>query len=57
MKWISKSPPIYIRLGDEWFNETNGYIYRADIHNNKWKAPEYFLTDIPFPPKTKIMGK
>ena len=52
MKWISKDAPLYIREGDEWFNERDGVCYQCDIKQRIWWQTGRSF--IPFPKKTKV---
>lgn len=49
--WYSKSQPIYVFLGDRWFNERNNKMYVADLDKMEWVGES---DRIPFPPKCKI---
>lgn len=53
MKWIGKSPPLYVREGDEWWDEINKICYECDIKNRIWWQTG--RPTIPFPPKTKVI--
>lgn len=58
MKWSSKNPPQYVWEGDEWFNEKDQILMKADIENEEWYTVigDELEKVISFPPKTKIMG-
>lgn len=52
MRWISKYPPIYIREGDEWYDEVNKICYQCNIKERTWWQTG--RPNRPFQPKTKI---
>lgn len=60
MKWISNGdPPIYVWLGDCWFNQKDKLIYFADTQRRFWYCFKHEVTldpeVIPFPKKARIM--
>ncbi len=40
MKWVGKSPPVYIYLGDEWERETDHKIFRPDENKKAWVSED-----------------
>lgn len=57
MRWISNGdPPIYVWLGDSWYNQKDKMIYQVDTTRGFWY---YFVGEeckvIPFTKKTRIM--
>lgn len=59
MIWISNNdPPLYVWLGDMWYNQKDRCIYHADMLNKRWlfitiEPPEYL--EVAFPKKTRVM--
>lgn len=50
--WISRQPPIYVRLRDNWWNEREQRLYTAELHG--WTSEEGMVID--YPPKTVYQG-
>ena len=63
MKWISNGdPPLYVWLGDNWYNQKDKKTYFSDIGRQCWHHFDSYESKepsnvIPFPKKTKIMLK
>lgn len=60
MQWVSKEPPIYVWLGDTWYNEKENLVYVSDLGRGFWhhfeNAEDHNPKIIPFTKKTRIMG-
>ena len=40
MKWISKHPPVYIYLDDEWEREEDHKLFKIDEKKRSWVSED-----------------
>ncbi len=54
MIWISsqKCLPLYVWENDQWLNESDGIIYKANLLKRIWEGCG---REIPFPPKKCVV--
>ncbi len=58
MQWTSNNdPPIYIFIGDTWYNEKNNLVYKSSINLQCWYNDDDIENKslFPFTKKTRIM--
>jgi hypothetical protein len=57
--WISNGdPPLYVWVGDTWYNQKDKITYSANIlHRFWWQGNFSEFHKIKFPKKTKVMNE
>ncbi len=54
MRWISKTPPIYVWATDEWYSEKEDITYVPDMKKQVWVSKD---KTVPFVKNTKAMNE